>query len=105
VQALALLSYLAEERGIWGPFLVVAPASTLHNWDAELTAFAPALKVCVGCFLCGVCYVRGASGRARALVEGTGGGGGGERVPRMSRLCSALVNPTNTLQKNQQPTF
>ena len=47
VQALALLSYLAEERGIWGPFLVVAPASTLHNWDAELTAFAPALKVCV----------------------------------------------------------
>lgn len=29
---------------IWGPFLVVAPASTLHNWQQELTRFVPSLK-------------------------------------------------------------
>lgn len=39
------MAYLAEHHNIWGPFLVVAPASTLHNWQQELTKFAPALKV------------------------------------------------------------
>jgi DNA helicase INO80 len=29
---------------IWGPFLVIAPASTLHNWQQEITRFVPALK-------------------------------------------------------------
>ena len=45
VQSISLMSYLAEEHNIWGPFLVVAPASTLHNWQQEITKFAPALKV------------------------------------------------------------
>ena len=44
VQALALLMYLAEVKDIWGPFLVVAPASTLHNWHNEITKFCPSLK-------------------------------------------------------------
>ena len=35
MQAIALLAYLAEEKNIRGPFLVVAPGSTLHNWDRE----------------------------------------------------------------------
>ena len=29
----------------WGPFLVVAPASTLYNWKNEIVRFSPALKV------------------------------------------------------------
>lgn len=45
VQSISLMAYLAEHHNIWGPFLVVAPASTLHNWQQELTKFAPALKV------------------------------------------------------------
>ncbi|QRV83676.1 DNA helicase [Ceratobasidium sp. AG-Ba] len=44
VQSISLLAYLAEAHGIWGPFLVIAPASTLHNWQQELTRFVPALK-------------------------------------------------------------
>ena len=39
-----MLAYLAETHDIWGPFLVVAPASTLHNWQQELTRFVPRLK-------------------------------------------------------------
>ncbi|KAF5375077.1 hypothetical protein D9758_000153 [Tetrapyrgos nigripes] len=44
VQSISLLAYLAETHDIWGPFLVVAPASTLHNWQQEITRFVPALK-------------------------------------------------------------
>jgi SNF2 family DNA or RNA helicase len=41
------MAHLAEARGVWGPFLVVAPASTLHNWDRELQQFTPGFKVCL----------------------------------------------------------
>ncbi|EEB92285.1 hypothetical protein MPER_09231, partial [Moniliophthora perniciosa FA553] len=44
VQSISLLSYLAETHDIWGPFLVVAPASTLHNWQQEITRIVPGLK-------------------------------------------------------------
>ncbi|KAI0082175.1 hypothetical protein K474DRAFT_1655508 [Panus rudis PR-1116 ss-1] len=44
VQSISLLAYLAETHGIWGPFLVVSPASTLHNWQQEITRFVPKLK-------------------------------------------------------------
>jgi hypothetical protein len=44
-QAMAFLAHLAEARGVWGPFLVVSPASTLHNWDNELHTFLPEFKV------------------------------------------------------------
>ncbi|OJT09488.1 hypothetical protein TRAPUB_14022 [Trametes pubescens] len=44
VQSISLLAYLAETHDIWGPFLVVSPASTLHNWQQELTRFVPKLK-------------------------------------------------------------
>ena len=36
VQALAMLAHIAEQYNIWGPFLVVTPASTLHNWQQEV---------------------------------------------------------------------
>ena len=44
VQALAFLSYVAEKYGVWGPFLVVTPASTLHNWQQEIAKFVPEFK-------------------------------------------------------------
>ncbi|KAI5186166.1 chromatin-remodeling ATPase INO80 [Nematocida homosporus] len=45
VQAISFLAYLAEKGGNWGPFLVVTPASTLHNWEQEFTKFVPTFKV------------------------------------------------------------
>ncbi|XP_040576365.1 chromatin-remodeling ATPase INO80 isoform X2 [Lepeophtheirus salmonis] len=45
VQALSLLAYIAERYNIWGPFLVITPASTLHNWQQEVTKFLPSFKV------------------------------------------------------------
>lgn len=45
IQSISLLAWLAETQNIWGPFLVVAPTSTVHNWQAELTRFVPRLKV------------------------------------------------------------
>lgn len=64
VQSISFLTYLAEVRtlvndipmklahlpvlqvkNIWGPFLVLAPTSTLHNWQQEITKFCPSLKV------------------------------------------------------------
>ena len=45
VQSISLLAHLAETHNIWGPFLVVAPASTLHNWQQEVAKFVPDFKV------------------------------------------------------------
>lgn len=45
VQSIALMAHIAERQNIWGPFLVVAPASTLHNWQQEVTKFVPVFKV------------------------------------------------------------
>eukprot|EP01018_Ginkgo_biloba_P035476 Gb_04007 [translate_table: standard] len=44
IQAMAFLAHLAEEKNIWGPFLVVAPASVLNNWADEMSRFCPDLK-------------------------------------------------------------
>ncbi|RUP46236.1 SNF2 family N-terminal domain-containing protein [Jimgerdemannia flammicorona] len=44
VQSIALMAHLAETYNIWGPFLVIAPASTLHNWQQEVSKFVPAFK-------------------------------------------------------------
>lgn len=45
VQSISVMAYLAEFHNIWGPFLVIAPASTLHNWQQEIVKFVPSLKV------------------------------------------------------------
>ncbi|KAH7122455.1 SNF2 family N-terminal domain-containing protein [Dendryphion nanum] len=45
VQSISVMAYLAEKYDIWGPFLVIAPASTLHNWQQEIAKFVPTLKV------------------------------------------------------------
>ena len=44
VQSISVMGYLAEKHNIWGPFLVIAPSSTLHNWQQEITRFVPSLK-------------------------------------------------------------
>lgn len=43
LQCIALLCHLKENK-VKGPFLVVAPLSTLHNWIDEIGNFAPSLK-------------------------------------------------------------
>lgn len=45
VQSISVMAYLAETHNIWGPYLVIAPASTLHNWQQEITKFVPGFKV------------------------------------------------------------
>ncbi|MCJ1476882.1 putative DNA helicase ino80 [Lambiella insularis] len=45
VQSISVMAYLAEKHNIWGPFLVIAPASTLHNWQQEISRFVPSLTV------------------------------------------------------------
>jgi SNF2 family DNA or RNA helicase len=45
VQSIAFLSYLSATKDCWGPFLIVAPNSTLHQWQQEVSRFVPSLKV------------------------------------------------------------
>ncbi|KAL4449582.1 hypothetical protein ABPG74_007405 [Tetrahymena malaccensis] len=45
IQAISLITHIAGTKNIWGPFLVIAPSSTLYNWQQELKKFFPALKV------------------------------------------------------------
>lgn len=45
IQAIALLAHLSEHRDNWGPFLVIAPSTTLFNWRSECLKFCPLLRV------------------------------------------------------------
>ncbi|GAB6031698.1 hypothetical protein CHUAL_009450 [Chamberlinius hualienensis] len=45
VESIAFLAHIAESQNTWGPFLVIAPASTLHNWQQEFSRFVPKFKV------------------------------------------------------------
>ncbi|XP_065355033.1 chromatin-remodeling ATPase INO80 [Calliphora vicina] len=45
VQSIAFLCHIAEKYGVWGPFLVISPASTLHNWQQEMARFAPDFNI------------------------------------------------------------
>lgn len=45
IQSISVMAYLAERHDVWGPFLVVAPASTLHNWEQEIRKFVPEFKI------------------------------------------------------------
>jgi ATP-dependent DNA helicase len=44
LQTISFLAYLAEV-GTKGPFLIVAPLSTLANWESEFRQFCPSLSV------------------------------------------------------------
>ncbi|ALC46989.1 Ino80, partial [Drosophila busckii] len=45
VQSIAFLCHIAEHYGVWGPFLIISPASTLHNWQQEMERFVPDFNV------------------------------------------------------------
>lgn len=47
IQSISLLGYLAESEGIWGPFLVITPASTIYNWENEFKKFLPEFETIV----------------------------------------------------------
>ena len=61
VQAIALLTYLHKRCGNSGPHLVLAPPSTLANWERELQHWCPDLRV----------LVYGGSARDRSMFHGT----------------------------------
>lgn len=42
---LADADFLFQRENIWGPFLIISPASTLNNWHQEFTRFVPKFKV------------------------------------------------------------
>ena len=44
IQCISLVAHLIE-KGVAGPFLVVAPLSTLGNWISEFEKFAPSITV------------------------------------------------------------
>ena len=45
IQAISLLAHVSENKNDWGPFCIVAPSTTLHNWKNELEKFTPHLRV------------------------------------------------------------
>ncbi|ODV96793.1 hypothetical protein PACTADRAFT_84091 [Pachysolen tannophilus NRRL Y-2460] len=45
IQTISLIAYLACEKHIWGPHLIIVPTSVMLNWEMEFKRFAPGFKV------------------------------------------------------------
>eukprot|EP00955_Chlamydomonas_euryale_P078338 363132-Chlamydomonas_euryale.AAC.18 len=67
VQVIAMMCHLVEVQKTQAPFLIIAPASVLPNWKAELERWAPCLKVLV--------YRGSARDRAEAFDDSLGSRG------------------------------
>lgn len=46
LQCISFMAFL-REKGVYGPFLITAPLSTLANWESEIKRFAPSLPCIV----------------------------------------------------------
>ena len=44
IQTIAMLGYLKNYKNVRGPFLVIAPKSTISNWMAEFARWCPSLR-------------------------------------------------------------
>ena len=44
IQTISLICYLIEHKANFGPFLIIAPLSTLPNWKIEFEKWAPSVK-------------------------------------------------------------
>lgn len=47
IQTIALLTYIVEKKKNNGPYLIVAPLSTISNWTSEFAKWSPFLKVII----------------------------------------------------------
>ena len=47
IMTISLLSWLACEKGMWGPHLIVVPTSVIINWEMEFKKWAPGFKLLV----------------------------------------------------------
>jgi SNF2 family DNA or RNA helicase len=45
IQTISLLAYLACEKQVWGPHLIIVPSSVLLNWEMELKRWCPGFKI------------------------------------------------------------
>eukprot|EP01117_Protostelium_nocturnum_P005176 TRINITY_DN1884_c0_g1_i1.p1 TRINITY_DN1884_c0_g1~~TRINITY_DN1884_c0_g1_i1.p1 ORF type:complete len:2185 (-),score=786.74 TRINITY_DN1884_c0_g1_i1:61-5742(-) len=45
LMTISMLAYLACEKQIWGPHLIIVPTSLILNWELELKKWCPAFKV------------------------------------------------------------
>lgn len=41
IQTISLIAYLIENKGVTGPYLIIAPKAVLPNWMNEFTTWAP----------------------------------------------------------------
>jgi chromodomain-helicase-DNA-binding protein 1 len=47
IQTISFLSYVFEEHGVHGPFLIVVPLSTVQGWQQEFRRWAPLMNTVV----------------------------------------------------------
>ena len=45
IQTIALFSYLAANRGNWGPHLIIVPTTIIVNWEIEFKKWCPSFKI------------------------------------------------------------